>query len=248
MSEQETAFTVEIEETTATVEAGTPLAVTVAVENDGADGSAAVELLDFDGESVASDEPELDGGEGETLELSWTPGPDAVGDGDITVETAGDSATESVTVQDAPAAFEVSTDAPEHVPEGDTATVVADVENTGTLEGSQEIEFTVDEERQKGESVTLAGQEQAQLEYETAEAEPPELTVEVSSDDDSASASVPVVTESVSAVRPVRSKGGMGIFGWIYFLGMIALLFPLLPLLAILKLVDVLLGDDSPVR
>lgn len=247
----ESAFTVVVEETTAPVQAGERLTVTVAIENTGEEGTAAVSLLDFEGESVASEELELDAGAEETVELSWTPDADAVGTGELTVTTESDSTSETVTVEDAPPAFEVDiSEADEHITEGAVTTVLAEITNTGTLDGTQVVEITVDDELQDERELTLAGGEQETLEfeYETSAEDAPEVTVSVSTDDDSASESIRVVGETVTPLRPLASKSGMGLFGWLMFLGMAILLLPLLPFFIALKLIEKLTGNGRPVR
>ena len=244
-------FTVEVEETTAPVQAGETLEVTAAVENIGEEGTVAVSLLDFEGGEVDSEDVELDSGAGETVELSWTPDADAVGTGEVTVETESDSATETVTIEDAPAEFDVDiVSADEHVTARVLTTVVAEITNTGTLEGTQTIEITVNDELRDERELTLdgGGQERIEFEYETSEDDAPEITVSVDSDDDSASESIRLVTETVTPVRKFKSKGGMGLFGWLVFLGMVILLIPLLPFLIALKLIDMLVGNSRPVR
>jgi len=53
------------------------------------------------------------------------------------------------------------------------------------------------------------------------------------------------MTESVSKSREPESKSGMGVFGWLIFLGMAVILVPLLPFIVLINLVDVVFGGDS---
>lgn len=53
------------------------------------------------------------------------------------------------------------------------------------------------------------------------------------------------MTESVSKTREPESKSGMGVFGWLMFLGMVIILVPLLPFILLIKLVDTVFGDDD---
>lgn len=252
MTEDDPVFTVAIEEATTPVTAGETVTVTVAVENTGGDSEQTVTLR-ADDEELASEDVELDGGDAESVDLSWETANNDVGDHDCTIDTADDSESLSVTVEDAPASFDVEiTSAPEHIASGQVVTVVATVENTGTLEGTQDIEFSAGEELQETVSdVTLAGTaaEEFEFTYETTEREDaPDVDVAVSSEDDSASQTVPVVTTSVSKLRQLGSKGGMGIFGWLMFLGMVIILIPLLPFILLIKLINLVAGDDRPVR
>jgi hypothetical protein len=248
---EEAAHAVAIEETTAPVEAGEPVEVTVAVENTGKAGTDTVELLDFDGEQVdAADEVDLDAGGATTVELSWTPSGESVGVGEITVQSSADTATARLTVEDAPAAFAVEiASADEFVPAGGVATVTVAVENTGTLEGSEALEIAVDEDHAEARTLTLGGGERDTVEFtqQLDEDDAPEVTIAAESDEDSAETTVSVVSPTVTPVRAIRSKSGMGVFGWLMILGMAILLLPLLPFLAVLKLLDMLFGDE-PIR
>ncbi len=53
------------------------------------------------------------------------------------------------------------------------------------------------------------------------------------------------MTESVSKTREPESKSGMGVFGWLVFLGMVIILVPLLPFILLIKLVDTVFGDGD---
>jgi hypothetical protein len=58
-------------------------------------------------------------------------------------------------------------------------------------------------------------------------------------------------TETQPTVTPQRiphGKSGMGIFGYIIFLGLVILLIPLVPLYLLLKLYELIAGDEGPVR
>jgi hypothetical protein len=245
MAEEQPAYTVEIEETTAPVAAAETLVVTAAVENAGEDaGTGTVELRDFDDEQAdESDDLELDAGERERVELEWTPSAGAVGSGEITVATPSDSATVSVTVEDVPATFEVEiTSADEHVSVGGRATIVAEITNTGTLEGSKAIELLIDDKRIEARTLSLAGGESESVEFtrRIEDEHAPELSVTVSTSADSAETTVEIIEGTVTPLRTFKSKSGMGVFGWLIFAGMLILLLPLVPLLAVLKLLDVL--------
>lgn len=251
--EEDPTFVVDVEEATTPVTAGGTVTVTVVVENTGDGGEEAVSLLDTDDEELTSEDVELESGESDTVDLEWETANDDVGDHDCTVDTDDDSDAVSVTVDDAPAAFDVEiASAPEHIASGQQITVSVTVENTGTLEGTQDIEFVVDGDLQETVSdVTLAGMASDSFEftYETTETDDaPDINVEVSSEDATASQTVPVVTTSVSPLREMGSQGGMGIFGWLMFLGMVIILIPLLPFLVLIRLINIIFGDDRPVR
>ena len=244
MAEDQPAYTVGIEETTAPVRAEETLVVTVGVENTGdSAGTGAVELLGFEGRVAdESDDLELGAGESNSLELEWVPPARAVGTGEITAQSPTDSATASVTVENVPATFESDiTSADEHVSVGGRAAVVAEITNTGTVDGSQAVELFVDDERTEVRTLAVAGGESETVEFtHRVEEDGSELSVTVSTAADSADTTVEVVEGTVTSLRTFNSKGGMGVFGWLVLGGMLILLLPLLPLVVAVKLFDVL--------
>jgi|GEM_PF-2785561 len=56
------------------------------------------------------------------------------------------------------------------------------------------------------------------------------------------------MTATVTPQREPESKSGMGLFGILMFVGMIIVLLPLLPLYLLLKLYELLSGDDDSPR
>ena len=56
------------------------------------------------------------------------------------------------------------------------------------------------------------------------------------------------MTDTVTEERKLTSKSGMGIFGWLMFLGMIILLIPLLPIYLLLKLYEIVTSDTENQR
>ena len=237
----------EIEGMPASVEAGESVRVDATLEA----GASEVELeLRVDGETVASEQLEPSEAGTETVELEWETGPDAVGEHEVAVTGAGESVTGSVTVEEKPAAFGVSFEmADEHVSPDGIATVLAAIENEGTLEGTEQVSFLVDGETEATEQVTLAGQATTTLEFaHRASGETATITLAVEAENERAETSVEVVTGSVTSLRKLKSKGGMGPFGWLMLLGMAILLVPLLPFILLIKLVDVVFGQGGVVR
>lgn len=53
------------------------------------------------------------------------------------------------------------------------------------------------------------------------------------------------MSETVTPRREPVSKSGMGIFGWLIFLGMAILLLPLFPLYLLLKLIELVTGKNT---
>jgi len=251
MTDSDAAYTVDIEEIDGPVRAGETVSVAVTVENDGADAGEVAVKLAADGEQVDSETLELDADAGETVEFDWTAGADAVGTVDLAAETTTDSATATVTVEDAPASFAVETDSvDEHVSEGGTATLVVTVTNEGTLPDTQKIEFRVGGEPRETTTLELEGQasETLEFEHEVPEGDAPETPLAVASEDDEAEASVPVVPPTTTPLRKLRSKSGMGPFGWLMFVIMVILFIPLIPILVLIKLFDMLFGRGIPAR
>lgn len=251
MTESEVAYPVDIETVAGAVDAGETLTVDVTVENEGSEpGETTVELAAA-GDQVDTESVELDGGAAETVTFEWTPGADAVGTVELSAATGTEAATESVTVEDAPAEFTVDIDAvDEHVSVGGTITALVDVTNEGTLAGTQDIEFRVAGTVRETRRLELDGQaeETVQFTHEVTTAESPESTVRVASEHTEDETSVPVVAGTVTPLRQMGSKGGMGVFGYLVFAGMAILLLPLLPFLAVLKLVDLVTGRGDTAR
>lgn len=251
MTDSESALPVGIEAVAGTVRAGETVTVTVAVESGATEQDEASVDLVANEQQVDSDSVELEGDESNALDMEWTPDADAVGTVELTAKTAGNTATETVTVEDAPAEFAVGIDtADEHVSEGGTVTIVADVTNEGTVAGTQEIQLRSGETVEATQTLELDGQagQTVTFEYGVTAEDAPETTLAVATDDNEAETSVPIVTETVTPLRNLGSKGGMSVFGWLVFAGMAILLAPLLPLLAVLKLVDMLTGSGNAVR
>jgi len=95
-----------------------------------------------------------------------------------------------------PAFFEVEiTDYDDEVEEGDTVTVEFTVENTGELEGTQDIVFSVDGDEEDSIEVTLDEGEDYDGEFEWEADDPGDYDLEVASDDTSDSVTVTVVEE-----------------------------------------------------
>ncbi len=56
------------------------------------------------------------------------------------------------------------------------------------------------------------------------------------------------MSQTVTPQRERGSKGGMNLFGWLLFLGMVILLIPLLPVYIALKLYDLIRSDRDDSR
>jgi hypothetical protein len=114
---------------------------------------------------------------------------------DVAVTSADDTDTETVPVGEPPF-FEVAiTNVDGPVVEGESLTVDYEVTNTGDAEGTQAINFTVDGVEQGTDpGITLASGNSStgQFTYQTTDGDAPNLTVEVASDDDTATSTVTV--------------------------------------------------------
>lgn len=157
------------------------------------DGSIDSYAWDFDGDGtvdVTSPTPSVDtsfasAGE-ETVELTVTD------DGGATA-----TATQTVSVTEAPdpASFQVSNlTAPSTATQGEPIEVTATVENTGTEEGTQTVEFEFDGSVLADQSVTLAGgaSEEVSFDVDTTGVAAGTYTHGVATDDDSATAQITI--------------------------------------------------------
>ena len=157
------------------------------------DGSIVSYAWDFDGDGtvdVTSPTPSVDtsfasAGE-ETVELTVTD------DGGATA-----TATQTVSVTEAPdpASFQVSNlTAPSTATQGEPIEVTATVENTGTEEGTQTVEFEFDGSVLADQSVTLAGgaSEEVSFDVDTTGVAAGTYTHGVATDDDSATAQITI--------------------------------------------------------
>lgn len=246
-------YTVAIDELSAALQAGETLAAALTIKNEGddpgEDEEATVELLVED-ESVDSTDVSIPAGEEETTELEWTAPPDAVGEVTVAVETPDEEVSDSVTVEDAPASFAVELDASEFVSPGGRVTGTATITNEGTLPGTQQVRGFLDDEQIDTRSVDLDGQDSAELTltYDVPDDATADLTLRVESDDDEATEDIELVAVSVTPSRGIGSKSGMGVFGWLMFIGMIVLLVPLLPVIALIKLFDIITKRSQSIR
>lgn len=139
----------------------------------------------------------IDIGAGETMSDQFTYETDQSDASGITVRVSTPDSQDSVTVAVvAPSFFEiVDLDTPDEVTEGDTVDVSYTIENTGTESATQSITFTVDGETiTTHDDVTLDGGETHSdaFTYQTTADDPPEITTEVTSEDQSSSAVVTV--------------------------------------------------------
>ncbi|PSP60063.1 hypothetical protein BRC73_04180 [Halobacteriales archaeon QH_7_66_37] len=152
-------FTVDIEETNAPVVAGEPLDITATIENVGeVSGTETVDLT-VGGQVIDEVTVTLDGGDSETVTLTWDTGPGDAGNYTARVASEDDDDTVNVRVREmSSASFAVEidrTNAP--VVTGEEMTVTATVRNTATVQGSGTVELRVGDDRIESREIGLLG-------------------------------------------------------------------------------------------
>ncbi|MEA1931532.1 MAG: PGF-pre-PGF domain-containing protein [Euryarchaeota archaeon] len=130
-------FGVTIENTNSPVEIGDTLTATASVTNWGADGSGTVTLTDTGFENVQRDSTTISPASGvsEDVDLSWTTDSQNNGNGDITVSSGDDEATETVRVIDPVLSLDIDETMPVDPVDGGSAneiTLTATYEDAGT--------------------------------------------------------------------------------------------------------------------
>ena len=146
----------------------------------------------------------LEAGHESTVELDWTPG-DARGDFELVVSSDDHSDSADATVVDAPF-VDISIDTDQSIleaPPEDAIVVVADVENTGGIEVTRDIDLTIDGQLQDTHNVTLGmgESESLSLQWDTTSAEPGSYVAELTTGDANATASVTVLEPAFFAVN-----------------------------------------------
>ncbi|GAB3019138.1 outer membrane protein assembly factor BamB family protein [Natronobiforma cellulositropha] len=193
-------------ETNTPIETGDTLTVTIEVENVGdGDGSQTLELA-AGGETRDTAVVALDAGATETVTLEWETDDADAGDHEITVSSDNDSASEPITVEAVGEATFVlealETNAP--LDAGETVTVTAPVENTGTAGGEQTVTLEVGGEVRDAQTLGLGAgaTETVSLEWETTADDVGDHEITVSTDDDTVTETVTVdaVSDATFAV------------------------------------------------
>lgn len=217
---EDTFFDVDIIQTNSPVEEGDTLSVTAEVSNDGdLEDTQEIELgvMAEDDDiptQVDSSTLTLDGGEATDIDLVWGTDDGDAGDYDAIVESDQDTDMEEVTVEegelededeegDEPTSFAVDiVDTNSPVVEGELAEVTVEVTNTGDLEGTQDVEVSVEDDdgavvMEDVVTVSLDGGQSASIFFElpTEDGDAGEYDVIVESEDESASTSLVVEAE-----------------------------------------------------
>ena len=204
-------FAVGIDSVNASVVVGENVIVTATVTNTGdAPGTQTVSFA-VDGEREESKELTLAPGANETVRFAYETGPDDDPGITLTVASANETATAAVDVL-APDSFTVGIDSVEEsVTVGENVTVAATVTNTGDTSGTQTISLAVDGEREGSEELTLAGGENATLTftYRTGESDTPAVNLTVASANETATATVEVLTPASFGVELTAVEGSV---------------------------------------
>ena len=176
------------------VEVGETLTAEWEVRNTGDLRGTQTVVFSVGGSETDSQEVSVGGGETATGEFSYAVTEGDTGEISVTVATDDDSAEATVAVPE-PARFDVRVTAisPVQVRAGSEITVPWELQNTGELEGTQTLVFSVDGTEEDSQEVTLGGGRTTTGEFTYASSEDQaelELSATVSSDDSDASVTV----------------------------------------------------------
>ena len=206
------AFFITVEGTNAPVVAGEQLNVTAKIENTKDEtNEQTIELQQFDGTGVDSQQVSLGPGEMSTVDLSWETGTGDAGTNDVTVSSEDYDAAETVTLWQPPDLQVTSVTPQAPVVEGEDLDVDVTVENVGEVAGTQEVALSVDRggtlERVDSQQETVAGGATSTVTrtYTTKAGDAPTVTLKVATDNDSGTADATVQEPAdlqVSSITP----------------------------------------------
>jgi len=181
---------------------GETLEVTVEITNEGdLEGTRTIELLDFDGNVVDSQEVTLGADESTTITLTWQTEESDAGVGEITVKTNDVEITQEVEITEPPEepVFDLEfIKKNDPIVEGEILEVTVEVTNLGTEADTQTIELLdFDGTVVDSEEVTLEGGESTTitLTWQTEENDAGEDEITVQSDDDEITQEVVIKAE-----------------------------------------------------
>jgi len=189
----ESLFEVEIIEYDEEVVMEEELHVTVEVHNLGnMDDTQEIELRDFEGEIVDSQELTLSSNEADQITLSWNTGKGDIGTDNISVHSDDDKDGVEVTVFGP--YFEVNiVEYDDEVKEGDTLAVDFTIENNGDVDSEQQIVFSVDGDEEDSMYMMIGAGESESSEFEWEADETGIIDLKVASEDDSETVTVTVL-------------------------------------------------------
>jgi len=186
-------FEVEIVNPANDVEDGENLTVDVRVTNTGAAGEQAINLTDGDGTDLDSEVLDLNANEERTVALTWENVPK---ERSITPTVQSDDDVDSAVVTVLWAEFSVSELDPADatVVDGETVTVNATITNTGTGEGTQEVNLSVGGDVLGTKVIKLGSEESTDISYQGVDpdVDPGTYTHSVASENDTQSGTVVV--------------------------------------------------------
>lgn len=178
------AFTVDIVETTEPVVEGDTLEVSVESENTGGVSDTQTLRLLVDGEEVASTEKTLESGETDTERLEWNTDEGDADSYELTVESDDDSDQRDITVHDSAGFLVAITDTNAPVEAGDTLEVDVQVQNTRTVDDTQNIALEINGDQHDSNTLTLDSGESQQLTLDWTAENRNGVGVRVASEDD----------------------------------------------------------------
>ncbi len=191
---EQAVFEVTLSSVPATVTVGENLTVEAVVTNGGDETATQQVSFAVDGQTETSTAVTLDGGVSETVTFEYTVGPSDTPELNVSVTSANETATETVTVTEQ-AVFEVSlSSVPAAVTVGENLTVTANITNVGNGAGTQPVSFAVDGDQTDEAAVALASgaSETVAFGYIVDTSETPSVNVSVTSANETASETVAV--------------------------------------------------------
>ncbi|WP_249361431.1 hypothetical protein [Haloterrigena sp. H1] len=207
---QPATFNVSSLETNSPVEQGVPLEVDAEIENVGGENGTQNVSLAIDETTVNETEVSLEPGENQTASFTVDTDDLEPGEYPLSVATENETAETTITVEEPsePATFGVSIDETNSpVIPGEPLAVEATLENVGDRAGTQDVEIAVDDTPGESTAVTLepGGTQTVTLNYDTANLEPGEYSLTVSTENETAEETVIVEQPATFAVADVTA-------------------------------------------
>lgn len=156
-------FSVDITDTDEPVVQGETLEVTADIENTGDETATQTVTLEIDGQEEDAVEQSLDGGETNTVMLTWDTGEEDADSYQVVVASEDTSDETSVTIHDVAGFLIAITETNAPVEAGDILDVTVDVENTGDETDTQDVILEINGQRVETDTVTLHSGESREL-------------------------------------------------------------------------------------
>lgn len=196
-------FAVAIDSVEESVAVGESVTAAVTVTNTGDTTGTQTVSFTVDGKREGTEELTLAPGANKTVRFAYETVAADQPELNLTVASANETAMATVDVL-ARESFAVAIDSVEEsVAVGENVTVVTTIRNTGDTTGTQTVSFTVDGESKTTEELTLAGGENAtsSFTYRTRETDTPKINIGVASANETAAATVEVLTSASFGVE-----------------------------------------------